>query len=84
MDYKTLSINKTRSIIRPDPSSNNKVDIILIYLPLNTKQKIIVCKIIHYTIYNQITFRSEHLNQLLLIIRDKSGISKSQVIKAIN
>lgn len=52
MNYKTWSINKARSIVGPDLSSNNVVDIILAHLLLNTKQEIIVCKIMYHTIYN--------------------------------
>lgn len=58
-------------------------DIILINLPLNTKQKIVVYKIIHHIIYNQITSWLKHSDQLLLMIRTKSDISMSQMIKII-
>ena len=83
MDYKTCSIDRTRSIVGPDLSSNNVVYIISAYLPLNTKQKIIVRKIIRHTMCNQVTPRLERLDQLLFVIRGKSGIGKSQVIKEI-
>ena len=40
-------------------------------------------KVMHYTMYNQATFRPEQLDQLLLVVRGEGGIGKSQVIKAI-
>ena len=83
MDHKTWHINRARSIIGPDPSSNNVVDMVLAYLPLNTKQKIIVCKIMRHIMCNTVTPRPKRSNQLLFIIRGKDGIGKSQVIKAI-
>ena len=83
MHHKTWSIDKTRSLARTDPISNSMVDIVLAYLPLKQKQKIIVCEVMHHTIYNQATFKSEQSNQLLLVVRGKSNIGKSQIIKAI-
>lgn len=77
MDYKTWSINKAKNVVKTDPTSNNMVDIILPYLLLNIKQKVIVYKIMHYTIYNLITIRLKSLNQLLLVIRDKNSVDKS-------
>lgn len=47
-------INKVKNLVITYPISNN---IILIYLLLNTKQKIIIYKIIYDIIYNQTTFR---------------------------
>lgn len=38
----------------------------------------------HYTLYNQIIYRPECSNQLLLGIKGKGNIGKSQVIKAIS
>lgn len=38
----------------------------------------------HYTISNQTASRPERLDQLLLVIRGKGSISKSQVIYIIN
>ncbi len=84
MDHETWSIDRARSIVGPDPSSNDVVDIVLVYLPLNTKQKIIVREIMRHIIYNQVTSRPERSDQLLLVIRGESGVSKSQVIKAIS
>lgn len=37
-----------------------------------------------YIIYNQVISRLKQSDQLLLIIRGKDGVSKSQVIKVIN
>lgn len=84
IDHKIWSIDKVKSLARSDPISNNVVDIVLTYLPLNTKSKIIVCEIMHYTICNQTIPRPERLDQLLLVIRGKSGISKSQFIYIIS
>lgn len=44
-------------MVRIDLTSNNIVDITLAHLLLNIKQKIIMCEIICYTIYNHVTFR---------------------------
>lgn len=60
------------------------IDIFLVYLSLNTKQEIVIYKIIRYTICNQVTLRPKRLDQLLLVIRVESGINKSQVIKIIS
>ena len=38
----------------------------------------------HYIMYNQVISRPECSDQLLLVIRNKSNIDKSQVIKAIS
>lgn len=84
MHHKTWSINRTRRIVKPDPSSNNIVNIILAYLLLNTMQEIIVCKIIHHIICNQVTYKLEHPGRFLLVVRGKNGIGKNQVIKAIS
>lgn len=83
MNHKTWSIYKAGSIVRSDPSSNDIIEIVLAHLLLNTKQEIIICKIIYYTMCNQVTLRPDYLDQLLLVIRDKSSIDKSQVIKII-
>lgn len=37
IDHKIWSINRAKSLAGPDPTSNNVVDIISIYLSLNTK-----------------------------------------------
>ena len=84
INHKTWSIDRAKSIVRLDLSSNNVVDIISAHLLLNTKQEIIVCKKMRHTICNQVTLRPKCLDQLLLIIRGKSSIDKSQVIKAIS
>lgn len=84
MDHKIWFIDKIRSLIRTDFTSNNVVNIVLAYLLLNTKQENIVCKVMRHTMYNQATPRLEQSNQLLFVIRGKSSISKSQIIKAIN
>ena len=83
-DYNTWSIDRARSIVRPDPSSNNVIDIVLVHLLLNTKQKIIIHKIMRHTMYNQVTSKPKRLDQLLLVIKGKGGVDKSQVIKAIS
>ena len=84
MDHKTWSINRVRRIVGPDPFSNNIVDIVLVHLSLNTKQKIIIHKIMYHTMCNQITPRLKRSDQFLFIIRSKGSIDKSQVIKAIS
>ena len=84
IDHKTWSIDKARSLVRTDPISINLVDIVLAHLSLNTKQKIIMRKVICHTMYNQATPRSKQLDQLLLVVKGKGGVNKSQVIKAIN
>ncbi len=55
MDHETWSIDRARSIIGPDSSSNDIIAIVLANLPLNIKQEMIVCKIMRYTICNQVT-----------------------------
>ncbi len=62
MDLETWTIDRTKSIVAPDPSSNTVVDIILAHLSLNTKQEIIVYEIICYIMCNQVTPRSERSN----------------------
>ncbi len=52
MDHEIWSIDRNRSIVGLDPSSNDVVDIIMAHLLLNTKQKIIVREIVHYTMCN--------------------------------
>ncbi len=84
MDQETWSIDRARSIVGPDPSNNDVVDIVSAYLPLNTKQEIIVREIMRHTMCNQVTPRSERSDQLLLVIRGEGGVGKSQVIKAIS
>lgn len=84
MDNKTWSIDRVGSIVRPDSSSNNVVDIVLAHLLLDIKQKIIILEIMHHTICNQVIPIPERSDQLLLIIKSKGNISKSQVIKAIS
>ncbi len=84
MDHETWSIDRAKSIIRPDPSSNDVVDIVLALLPLNTKQEIIVHEIMRHTMCNQVTPRPERLDKLLLVIRGKGSVGKSHVIKAIS
>ncbi len=58
-------------------------DIILTFLLLNTKQEIIVCKIMRYTMYNQVILKLERSDQLLFVIRGQSGVGKNHIIKAI-
>ncbi len=77
MDHETWSIDRARSIVGPDPSSNNVVDIVSAHLPLNIKQEIIVREIMRHTICNQVTPRPEHSDQLLLVIRGEGGVGKS-------
>ncbi len=84
MDHKTWSIDRDRSIVRPDPFSNDVVDIVLAHLPLNIKQEIIVREIMRHTMCNQVTPRLERSDQLLLVIRSEGGVGKSQLIKAIS
>lgn len=60
------------------------IDIVLAQLPLNTKQEIIMHEIIYHTMYNLATPRPNQSYKLLLIVRGKNGVGKSQVIKAIN
>lgn len=84
MDHKIWFIDRAKSLVGTDPISNNVIYIVLAHLPLNIKQEIIIHKIIYHTIYSQVTPKLEQLNQLLFVVRGKSGVSKSQVIKAIN
>ncbi len=83
LDHETWSIDRARSMVGPDPSSNDVVDIVSAHLPLNTKQEIIVREIMHHTMFNQVTPRPERSDQLLLVIRGEGGVGKSQVTKAI-
>lgn len=84
MDHETWSIDRARSLVGTNPTSNDVIDIVLTYLPLNNKQEIILCKIMRYTMYSQATLKPEQSDQLLLVVSSKGGVSKSQVIKAIN
>lgn len=73
MNQKIWSFDKGKSLIEIDFTSNNIINIVLVYLLLNTKQEIILCKIKYYIIYNETTPKFEQFNQLLLIIKDKGG-----------
>ena len=83
MHHETWSIDRARSLAGTDPTSNGVVDIVLAHLPLNQRQEIIVCEVIYHIMYNQATPRLEQSDQLLLVVRRKGGVGKSQVIKAI-
>lgn len=83
MYHKIWFIHRVKSLARTDPISNSVVEILLAYLLLNQRQKIIVRKVMHHTMYNQATPRPKQSDQLFLIIKSKSGISKNQVIKTI-
>lgn len=76
IDHKTWFINKAKSILGFDSSSNNVIDIVLAHLPLNTKQKHIVYKIMRYSICNQVSLRFERSDQLLFIIGAKAVLVK--------
>lgn len=84
MDHEIWSIDRARSLVGTVSTSNGVVDIVLAHLPLNTKQEIIVRKIMRHTMSNQVIRRPEQSDELLLVVRGKSDIGKSQVIKAIN
>lgn len=84
IDYEAWSIDKAKSLVGTNPTSIDVIDIVLAYLSLNTKQEIIVQKIMHYTMYSQTTLRPELSDQLLFVVSSKNSIGKSQVIKAIN
>lgn len=84
MNHKIWSIDRARSLVGTNPISNDVVNIVLAHLPLNTKQEIIVRKIMRHTMYSQVIPRPERSDQLLLIVRREGGVGKSQVIKIIN
>ncbi len=84
IDHETWSIDRARSIVGLDSSSNNVVDIVSAHLLLNTKQEIIVREIMRHTLFNQVTPRPKRSDQLLLVIRGEGSVGKSQVIKAIS
>lgn len=77
INHKACSIDRVQTLVKTDLTDNNVVDIILAYLLLNTKQKLIMHKIIHYIMYNQAIPRFKQSNQLLFFIKDKNGIDKS-------
>ena len=83
MHHKTWSINRARSLAGTNLTSNGVVDIVSAYLVLNQRQKIIKRKVMYHIIYNLATPRSQQSDQLLLVVRGKSGIGKTQVFKTI-
>lgn len=70
--------------MKTDFTSNSEIDIILVYLLFNTKQEIILREKMRHTMYNQVTLRLKLSDQLLLVIKSKDSVGKSQGIKVIN
>lgn len=62
MDHKIRFIDKTKSLVGRNFTNNNIINIILAYLSLNTKHKIVIYKIMRNTIYNQAFFRIKYLD----------------------
>lgn len=64
-------------MVKIDHISNGVVDIVLAHLLLNTKQKMIIHKIMRYIIYNQATPRFKQLDQLLVFNIEKCGFDEN-------
>lgn len=77
INHETWSIDRVRSLAETDSTNNNVIDIVLVYLILNTKQRIAICEIMHHIICNQAFFRPKYSDQLLFVIKNKDSISRS-------